>query len=292
MTADPAEIARLTALDGLDIYGTLPEPTFDRVVELATSLLEVPIALLSFIGKDTLRVKARFGSALEALPRQESFCAFLIESDSDSLLVKDARRDPRFASLPLVTAGGIRFYFGLAIRVEGQPVGTLCVMDTQVRHLSSAQERSLRHLVALTEIGEIQGQRLGQVQADFTRAKQVLVNLLSNAIKYNRPHGEVRLHVCSREEETSPIKQWEIAVTDTGIGIDLAHLDHLFEPFNRLGQDNGSIEGTGIGLAIARELVERMGGSMRVESRLGEGSTFAFTLPAAPCDHLDSAEEP
>lgn len=113
------------------------------------------------------------------------------------------------------------------------------------------------------------------IEADYTRTKQVLLNLLSNAIKYNRPQGRIDLRAERQGERLC------ISVSDTGMGIDARHLDALFEPFNRLDAEHGPIEGTGIGLAITRELIERMNGEIGVESRVGQGSRFYFTLPEA-----------
>ena len=113
------------------------------------------------------------------------------------------------------------------------------------------------------------------VQADYTRTKQVLLNLLSNAIKYNRPQGSITLEVMPQ----APMLR--VSVTDTGKGIPAERLEELFEPFNRLDEEHGVIEGTGIGLAITRELVERMGGAIGVDSQPERGSTFWFTLPMA-----------
>ena len=113
------------------------------------------------------------------------------------------------------------------------------------------------------------------VMADATRLRQVLINLLSNALKYNRPGGRVRVEALQRGASVL------VRVTDTGRGMSDDQLRHLFEPFNRLGADRGEIEGTGIGLAITKALVERMGGSVHVDSRLGEGSVFELRLPVA-----------
>ena len=112
-----------------------------------------------------------------------------------------------------------------------------------------------------------------QVAADYTRTKQVLLNLLSNAIKYNRPQGSIRMTV---EQQSSELC---VRVTDSGYGIAPERQHELFEPFNRLDAEHGTIEGTGIGLAITRELVERMQGQIGVTSTPGQGATFWFTLP-------------
>ncbi|AQR70181.1 hypothetical protein BZG29_19030 [Janthinobacterium sp. LM6] len=117
------------------------------------------------------------------------------------------------------------------------------------------------------------------LRADHTRLKQVLLNLLSNAIKYNRPAGKVELEVSQPEAQ-----RVRIAIRDTGKGLDDAQMAELFQPFNRLGQEAGSEEGTGIGLVVTKRLVELMGGSMGVHSCLGVGSVFWIELDtmAAP----------
>jgi CheY-like chemotaxis protein len=111
------------------------------------------------------------------------------------------------------------------------------------------------------------------VHADRTRVKQVLINLLSNAIKYNRPQGSVKV-TCSASSE----KQIRINVHDTGEGLTHEKIAQLFQPFNRLGQESKSEQGTGIGLVMSKRLVELMGGKIGVESTVGEGSTFWFEL--------------
>jgi len=122
-----------------------------------------------------------------------------------------------------------------------------------------------------------------QVLADPTRLRQVLLNLLSNAVKYNRPGGQVHI-------EAAAEGKWVVLrVTDSGYGMDEAQLKQLFEPFNRLGREAQPVEGTGIGLAIVKALVEGMGGSVRVTSRPDEGTCFEVRL-AAPSETALSAE--
>ena len=117
------------------------------------------------------------------------------------------------------------------------------------------------------------------VTADRTRIKQVLINLLFNAVKYNRPNGSVDVRFTVEPENTIRIR-----VFDTGAGLAPAQLAQLFQPFNRLGKEAGVEEGTGIGLVVTKRLVELMGGSIGVESRVGEGSMFwiDMKLSAAP----------
>ena len=115
-----------------------------------------------------------------------------------------------------------------------------------------------------------------RVLADRKRALQVLSNLLSNGIKYNRRGGSVDVAV--RADGADAV----LAVQDTGRGMNEAQMAGLFQPFNRLGAEHSEVEGTGLGLAITRELVEAMGGTVSVQSRAGEGSTFAVTWALDP----------
>jgi CheY-like chemotaxis protein/anti-sigma regulatory factor (Ser/Thr protein kinase) len=114
------------------------------------------------------------------------------------------------------------------------------------------------------------------VKADRVRLKQVLLNLLSNAIKYNRDQGMVAL-ACAG----AGAGRVRISVQDTGIGLRPDQLESLFQPFNRLGQESGEVEGTGIGLVVTKRLVELMGGTIGVNSTPGVGSAFWIELNAA-----------
>ena len=114
-----------------------------------------------------------------------------------------------------------------------------------------------------------------QVLADGTRLKQVLINLLSNAVKYNRDQGELSV-VCVNLGGSVQIR-----ISDTGAGLSPEQQTRLFVAFERLDADRSATEGTGIGLALSKRLVELMRGEIGVESSPGSGSTFWFTLPAA-----------
>ncbi|WP_370653257.1 ATP-binding protein, partial [Lacisediminimonas sp.] len=107
------------------------------------------------------------------------------------------------------------------------------------------------------------------VRADRTRLKQVLINLLSNAVKYNRQGGTVVVSV-----GTKTPKRLRICVADSGEGLSPEKIAQLFQPFNRLGQDANTEEGTGIGLVVSKRLIELMGGTIGMESTVGKGSLF------------------
>ena len=122
------------------------------------------------------------------------------------------------------------------------------------------------------------------VFADRRRLQQVLLNLLSNAVKYNRAGGSVSLNWELLKAEKGRLL---LSVTDTGPGIAPDQLERLFIPFDRLGAEHTSVEGTGLGLALSKSLMESMGGALTASSRVGEGSTFWLELPLAVASEPD-----
>ena len=124
--------------------------------------------------------------------------------------------------------------------------------------------------------------------ADAARLGQVVTNLLSNAVKYNRPQGWVAVRVRQADDRV-----W-LEVQDSGIGLSTEQQAALFQPFRRLAARRGEIEGSGLGLVIARHLVEAMGGQLQVRSEAGQGSCFSVVLQAAPVamdDRLEATAE-
>jgi len=132
------------------------------------------------------------------------------------------------------------------------------------------KERAGRHAIALNPDVDPQ---LGEVVGDERKIKQVLLNLLSNAVKFTPEGGRITLKAGPRDGAV------EIAVTDTGIGIALEDQAAIFEEFRQVGSDERRREGTGLGLTLAKKFVELHGGRIWVESEVGRGATFTFTLP-------------
>jgi signal transduction histidine kinase/CheY-like chemotaxis protein len=141
-----------------------------------------------------------------------------------------------------------------------------------------------RHAIMLNEPLVAPG--CGYVVADGERLKQVLTNLVVNAIKYNRPEGEVTIEVEAVGEE-----RIRLSVTDTGMGIPEDAIARLFVPFERLDAALSDVEGTGLGLALSRSLVEAMGGSIGVESAVGAGSRFWCELLSGEPAVVERARE-
>jgi len=120
------------------------------------------------------------------------------------------------------------------------------------------------------------GAAMPALECDRDKLKQVILNLVTNAIKYNRPEGEVVI----RAEASGPL--FRIYVDDTGAGIPREVQGRLFDRFYRAPNVESMVAGTGLGLTIAKRIVEAMGGEIGVQSTLGRGSTFYFSIPAAP----------
>jgi signal transduction histidine kinase/ActR/RegA family two-component response regulator len=162
-----------------------------------------------------------------------------------------------------------------ALTLSMEPVGlaeVLAECRNMIEPLAAA--RGIR--VSFPEVGAPDKPE-AQVAADRTRLKQVLLNLLSNAVKYNREGGTVTLECAACGPD-----RLRLSVVDTGMGLRPDQVAALFQPFNRLGQENGMQEGTGIGLVFTRRLVELMKGEIGVTSTPGVGSVFwiELTVPA------------
>lgn len=117
------------------------------------------------------------------------------------------------------------------------------------------------------------------VKADRQRLKQVLINLLNNALKYNNDGGKVVVNVASFVSGELNVKKVRIKIQDNGMGISEENLGRIFHPFERIGAETTNLEGTGLGLAVVKQLTELMYGTVGVTSELGKGSCFWIDLP-------------
>ncbi|WP_198119991.1 diguanylate cyclase domain-containing protein [Massilia rhizosphaerae] len=149
---DLAEEARIQALHASGLLDTPGEDRFDRFIRLAVAAFRVPIALLSLIDRERQWFKSRVGLEHEEIPRSLAICSHAIALD-DMLVVPDTLQDERFTDHPHVTgAPGIRFYAGQPLHsLDGQPLGTLCIIDTVPRTFGDADRRLLRDLARLAE---------------------------------------------------------------------------------------------------------------------------------------------
>jgi signal transduction histidine kinase len=138
--------------------------------------------------------------------------------------------------------------------------------------LTLVRERASRHGITLTQTV---AEEVGDIVADQRKVKQILLNLLSNAVKFTPEGGRVGVTATVAEDSIT------IAVSDTGIGIAPEDQPTIFEEFRQVGRDDArKQEGTGLGLTLAKKFVELHGGRIWVQSQVGQGSTFTFTLPA------------
>jgi signal transduction histidine kinase len=144
-----------------------------------------------------------------------------------------------------------------------EPTDCSAALDVSLQNLKVAIESSKAEIIR---------DALPKVMADTVQMARLFQNLIGNAIKL---HGEERprIHISAKQME----KEWVFSVRDNGIGIPLEHTEKIFEIFQRLNKDK--YPGSGIGLAICKKIVERHGGRIWVESEIGKGSTFYFTLP-------------
>jgi len=150
----PDEARRLDALHRLAVLDTESEERFDRLVELAATVIGAPIALISLVDRDRQWFKARVGVDARETPRDISFCAHaIVSTEPGPFVIADADADARFADNPLVAGEPhVRFYVGQVIHdPTGMPVGTLCALDQRPRQLDDAERRALAHLGHLVE---------------------------------------------------------------------------------------------------------------------------------------------
>ena len=151
-------------------------------------------------------------------------------------------------------------------------VEPVCVEEVLAEVLDLMRPLANEHSSAMS--GPFGDEKPHFVLADRQRLKQTLINLLANAIKYSPDGSEV---ICSIDKST--VETFRLLVSDTGPGIPEEKIHRLFRPFDRLGAEQSDVEGTGLGLALSKRLIEAMSGTIGVESAVGKGSTFWIELP-------------
>ena len=145
------EDERQGVLNALDLVHSPTEERFNRITRTAKRLLNVPIALISLVTEDKQWFKSCDGLTTSETPREISFCAHAINQD-DLFVVSNAARDPDFSDNPLVTGEPhIRFYAGQPLTIDGQRIGTLCIIDQRPRHLKPKDYDSLKSLATWVE---------------------------------------------------------------------------------------------------------------------------------------------
>jgi len=218
---------------------------------LANMSHELRTPLNAIIGFSEVLSERMFGEINE---KQAEYLADILESGQHLLsLIND------ILDLSKIEAGRMELELG-DFDLHGTIETTLILVRER------AQRRAIRLECKVDE-------RLGTFRADERKVKQVLLNLLSNALKFTPDGGQI--DVIATEKDNAI----EISVADTGVGIAPGDQATVFEEFRQVGTAAKKVEGTGLGLAISRKFVELHGGRIWVESELGSGSTFSFTLP-------------
>jgi len=219
---------------------------------LANMSHELRTPLNAVIGFSEVLLERMFGEVNE---KQEEYLQDILSSGKHLLsLIND------ILDLSKIEAG--------RMELEAQPFDLPAAFDNA---LTLIRERASRNSIGL---GVHVDPRIGEVVADERKVKQVLLNLLSNAVKFTPEGGTITMSAVLNEGMV------EISVADTGIGIAPEDQAAVFEEFRQVGTDYArKREGTGLGLALARSLVELHGGTLTLQSELGKGSTFTFTIP-------------
>lgn len=173
------EEQRVQTLLDLQVLDSLPSPVFDSITELAASICGTDIALISLVDAERQWFKSRLGFEPSETGRDEAFCSHTIMDSKSVLVVNDATRDPRFAQLPLVRSGSVRFYAGAPITTaSGKALGAVCVLDPEKKGLSEVQTRQLQHLANLT-MGLIENEALRRREArmilDLVRKNEQII---------------------------------------------------------------------------------------------------------------------
>jgi diguanylate cyclase (GGDEF)-like protein len=260
----PDEQARVRALRALDILDTPPEPGFDDLVAVAAALCRAPIAIINFVDADRQWGKALVGLEDSEAPREASFCARTITSDSGLLVVPDTHADPAWSGNAQVTgAPHLRFYAGAAIVTpDGHAVGSICVADREPREIDAetltALEALARQAADQLELRRL-SRRLASANVQLRRlaVQDPLTGLANRTLLHDRLTQALR----TRRRTGRPV------------GVLFGDVDGLKRVNDELGHDAGDT----LLRAVAQRLSEAARGGDTV-ARLG-GDEFAVVCP-------------
>lgn len=262
----------------------------ERTLQLALANAELANAI--DVARNANQAKSAFLSSMshELRTPLNAILGFAQILTSDSLPTTDAQKK-EFASHVLKSGRHLLTLINEILdlaKVESGAI-TLSMEPVALREILDECETMMAPLAAARGVRMLFPQNASAVlMADRTRLKQILLNLLSNAIKYNREAGAVVVDCAPANPG-----RLRISVRDTGMGLRPDQLESLFQPFNRLGQEAGPQEGTGIGLVVTRRLVELMNGAIDVTSSPGVGSVFTIELATtAPLAAQHEGEAP
>ncbi len=221
----------------------------DEFVFVATHELRAPITAIRLF--------------LEMMPKKTNFFPKDIQEKLDSMAQASDHLNQLINDLLEIAQSETR-----SMKIVVEPIDVVEIMQNQIQELAATAEKKK------VKVSFIQGEKVSNVMADTKKITEVITNLLSNAIKYNREGGSVEVCVLEREKDVV------LEVKDTGFGIPKEQQKKIFQKFFRASsRDTSNVLGTGLGLFIARMLVEKMGGEIKFTSVQGEGTTFAFSLP-------------
>ena len=258
-----AEAARLAELRDLGVLDTPNEPEFDDLIETASLIAGMPIALMTLVDEDRQWFKARKGLDAHETPRDVAFCNTAIETPDQPLIVKDARADPRFADNPLVTGDpGISFYAGLPIVTSaGHALGTICVIDDKPGELTQEQIDALAGL-----------SRQAAAILELRRYSRTLSAVLDEerSGRAEAPDRDPLTGLPTREALESRVRAENPATPTSLLVIELIHFSEVNSALGREGGDQ-------IMQAVARKLASQLPATSML-ARI-EATTFAALIP-------------
>lgn len=221
------EDVRLLALHRLEVLDTPREQNFDDIAQLAMSVCEVPVAVISLVDRDRQWFKSCIGLDADQTPRDVAFCAHAILTPTELLIVEDAARDPRFADNPLVTGEPfIRFYAGAPLVTKtGAALGTLCVIDRRPRQLSAVQKSTLKLLAKqVIQLLELRETNIA-LQQERERAEDVIKGANLGTWRWNVQTGEAVYN--ERWAEMAGYTLNELAPVSVNTWLGLCHPEDL-----------------------------------------------------------------